>query len=434
MPDRYIKFPGGGSPSTGTDWNNAYETGAAAAAVDLAGDRFFFSDTHAEVSTGGITWALAGTPAQPSQLLCVDDSVPTPTTLATTATVTSGGAIAITGSALIHGITFSGGAASTFNGSSASAIQRYDLCSFQNSAGNVAFGHGGLANVSTRTECRETTFKFPGAGNTVSISGDMFIQGGSLLSGGSSPTNFFTMAANDRTFSRLLVDGFDFSAATATMNLCAAGALGNAIATFRECKLPDSWSGSLVSGTILVGQRYELRNRDRLWVEDYAGSIKRETTIVRSGGASDGTTPISWKIAMSTNAEYPLVVLRSPEMAVWNDVVGSPVTFSVEIAMNDGSAPLTDAQAYLEVYSLGPDGSPSQMLPWKLTSDVKADVLANAQTQEISTAAWDNLGSPGVTQKLSCTVTPQYAGYLVGVICAAAANRIFYACPKPTIS
>ncbi len=162
----------------------------------------------------------------------------------------------------------------------------------------------------------------------------------------------------------------------------------------------------------------------RLWVEDYAGSIKQETTIVRSGGASDGTTSLSWKMVSSANAEYPLIVLDSPEIVQWNDTTGSAITVTVEIITDNVT--LTDAECWLEVQYLGTSGYPLSTF----ISDAKADVLATAANQTTSTETWTTTGLTTPTkQKLSVTFTPQEKGFLHAVVKLALLSTTVYVDP-----
>jgi len=162
----------------------------------------------------------------------------------------------------------------------------------------------------------------------------------------------------------------------------------------------------------------------RLWVEDYAGSIKSETTIVRSGGASDGTTSLSWKMASSANAEYPVVVLESPEIVQWNDTTGSAITVTVEVITDNVT--LKDDECWLEVQYLGTSGYPLSVF----INDCKANVLAGNNPQDTSTETWTTTGLTTPTkQKLSVTFTPQEKGFLHAVVKLAKASTTVYVDP-----
>jgi len=204
---------------------------------------------------------------------------------------------------------------------------------------------------------------------------------------------------------------------------------------FRNCKLPASWSGSLVTGTLSLSERHELYNCDSgdtnyaLHIADYAGSIIQETTIVRTGGASDGTTTLSWKVVSSANAEYPHQTLNTSEIVKWNDTTGSAITATVEV-VTDGVT-LTDGECWLEVQYLGTSGYPLG----SFISDAKADVLATAVNQATSNETWTTTGLASPTkQKLSVTFTPQEKGYYMCRVYLARPSATVYACSKITVS
>lgn len=168
-----------------------------------------------------------------------------------------------------------------------------------------------------------------------------------------------------------------------------------------------------------------------LWIEDYAGSIKIETALVKTGGASNGAVPFSLKMAASPNASYPTVPLESCELpAIWNAVTGSPVTVTVDV-LHDSATNLTDSDIWLEVQYLGTSGFPLS----SFINDAKADVLATAADQTASSATWTTTGmSNPNTQKLAVTFTPQEAGYLQAKVILAKASTTVYVDPKLQVS
>jgi hypothetical protein len=230
-----------------------------------------------------------------------------------------------------------------------------------------------------------------------------------------------------------LVEGLDLSEFSSSLNI--ASAVGSARLIIRNCKLPASWAGSLYTGTKIAGARIEMHNCDsadtnyHMQIEDFCGAIVTETTIVRTGGASDGTTPISWKMASNSTAEYPLLTLDTPEIVVWNSTVGSSITVTVETVTDNVT--LTDAECWLEVQYLGTSGRPLSTV----ITDAKADVLASAANQTSSSETWTTTGLTTPTkQALSVTFTPQEAGYLHAVVRLAKASATVYVDPELTVT
>jgi hypothetical protein len=260
------------------------------------------------------------------------------------------------------------------------------------------------------------------------------IQGGSALTGTTSPTTLFGPASGTY-ISWIEASGSDLTNLAAAVNIFSAGA--PSIGIIRNSKLPASWTGSLVSGTMIPGERYTMHNCDsadtnyRIWIEDYAGSIRSETTLVRTGGAGDGTTTLSWKMATSADAEYPLILLESGEIhSEWIETVGAAKTVTVEI-LHDSTTNLKDDEIWLDVQYLGTTGFPLG----SFANDAKADVFATAADQTASTATWTTTGLTNPNkQKLAVTFTPQEKGVAICRVMMAKASYTVYVDPMATVS
>lgn len=449
MANRYVRSTDGVNTDDGSTWALADLDLVGSSAGDAAGDTTWVSQAHAETTAGAITFACAGTNATPSRLLCGNDAAEPPTALATTATVTvsTNTAISLGGSFYAYGIAFISAGTIICNSAGVNSTQVYEQCSFQitniGSAGSVIFANGN--NNTYRTEAIDCTFKAGGAANSLTLCGDVVIRGGSFLSGTSALTSIFKPNI-DRAHANLDCSGFDFSNLGSTTNLFFSSGVNSGKFVVRDCKLPASWTGLLVaSGLVGPGERFEMYNCDstdtnyRLWIEDYSGSIKSETTIVRTGGASDGTTGLSWKMVTSANAEYPLIKLESGEIMAWNSTL-SAITATVEIvhdvnvAGGQGAGTgsrFQDDEIWLEVMYLGTSGYP--IGTW--IRDSKADVLATAADQTDSSETWTTTGlTTPQKQKLSCTFTPAEVGYIVARVVVAKASKTIYVCPKLTVA
>lgn len=449
MATLYVRSTDGSDADNGTTWALAKATIAGVSAIDSAGDTIYISQSHAESSGSGQTFAGAGTNASPLKVICGNDAAEPPTAVATTATVTTtSGTISLNGAMYWYGTTFISALVMNLNGGSANSTQLFENCSFQTttagSSGYIATGT--TANATYKTTLKNCTLKFANSANYFSVFGDTVIEGGSAVSGTTTPTSLFRFAG-DRTSSNLVCSGFDFSNFASTINLCSTtSSVSSGKMVFRDCKLPASWSGSLVaSGLVGLGQRFEMYNCDstdtnyRLWVEDYAGSIKQETTIVRTGGASDGTTGLSWKMVTSSTASYPTIRLESPEIHVWNSTLSS-VTATIEIVHDTNvtggqgagtSSRFQDNEIWMELMYLGTSGVP--LGTW--VSDCKADILATAADQTDSSETWTTTGlTTPQKQKLSVTFTPAEVGFIVAKVVMAKASKTIYVCPKMTVA
>ena len=231
----------------------------------------------------------------------------------------------------------------------------------------------------------------------------------------------------------MVIEASDLSGVAFT-NLLDWSAEAPGLFTIRNTKLPANIN--VVTGTNPGpgGIRVKMHNCDsgdtnyRFAEHSYEGSVVNETTIVRTSGASDGTTPISWKMVSSANSKfwYPLV---SPEIAIWNDTVGSAKTATIEI-VNDGTT-FQDDEIWLEVEYLGTSGFPKGT---KL-SDRMTNILATPANQAASTVAWTTTGlTTPVKQKLSVTFTPQEKGYIQARVMLAELSKTVYIDPLITIT
>jgi hypothetical protein len=442
----YVRSTDGSNADNGSTWALANLDLTGAMADASAGDRIWVSDNHAESTASAITITCPGTQAAPCQLLCGDDAAEPPTALATSGTVSTTGASAITvnGALYCYGLTFSngvGGASSSqmlFANVSGSR-QVYESCKFyigttQTASVYMRFCATTFAAESS-VKLQSCEWKFAASAQGIRLGDGTFEANGcSIASGGTSPSALIT---DTSTSARAQFSGCDFSNASAGVNLCAASLVGGQV-TFRDCKMPTSWSGSLTAGAPSGASfRAELYNCDasgadtnyRIWIEDYAGTLRESTTVYSD--ANTETAPISWKITTTANAEYPTIHFVAPEIHKWNDTVGSAITAHVEI-VHDGASAFTDGEIWVEMMYLGT--STQSLGTW--ISDAKADILATAAAQATSTQAWTGDSGTGPngsatwnTLKLGVTFTPQEKGYIVARVVMAVASKTVYVDP-----
>lgn len=403
MTDRYVRSTDGDNADDGTTWALADATLAGAAAgAEAAGDRIFVSQSHAESVTGAQALTFSGTLVSPTLILCANDGAEPPTALATTGTaaITDGATYSWTGHIYVYGIAFSS-AGSTGQGHflcvGSGDAQFFESCDFVLTANASATIQTATLNTAP-SECtwKNVRVKFANTGQRIRPHGSFLWDGGSVISGGTTPLSIFSVAAASGRGCRAIISGVDFSNWTAGVHIIDAATLQpqyGAI-TVRDGKLPASWTGSLFSTTIPQrGFRGRLHNCSAgdvnyaLWEEDYGGSAKHETALVRSGGASDGTTQLSWKIATTANVKYPSTPFISPERVIWNDTTGGSKTATVSI-IHAETALLKDNEIAIRVQQLGTSGFPLSTFH----NDEAADVLATAADQATDTGSdWDDL-------------------------------------------
>lgn len=423
-------------------WANATVDLTRAAANDAAGDTIYVSQSHNESTASTVTLNLAGTNTSPTRIICANDSATPPTSVATTGTVTAttSGGIVINGSVYVYGLNFSANAAIQL-GTAGSINQYFEKSSFYitvNSS-NINVMTCNVAAISTsKTVFNQCTFRFTNAGCGIQpAAAKTIVLGGGLHSSSVAITALCPGWGGGRAQGDVLIDGFDCSTAASTMKMLG-GTAGNGPNTFiiRNSELPASWTGTLFNGTPTgPGSEIRMYNCDsadtnyRLRTESISCTVVSETTIVRTGGASDGATPLSWKMVSTSNANYPSVVAESPEIVIWNDTTASAKTITVEVVTDNVT--LTDAECWLEVQYLGTSGFPLGVF----LTDCKADVLATAANQTTSAVAWTTTGlTTPVKQKLEVTFTPQEKGFVHAKVMLAKPSTIVYVCPKATVA
>ena len=246
-------------------------------------------------------------------------------------------------------------------------------------------------------------------------------------------SSFFKVLSDN---SWTLVDGFDFSNISSSANVCTTTVNENVILKLRNCKMPASWSGSINSGTPDFGTELSLFNCSSsdinyvLEKSETFGTIVHETTLVKSGGASDGTTSISWDMTTNADAEWSHQTLDSPEIVRWNSTVGSSVTITVDI-LHDSLTNLQDDEVWLEVQYLGTSGFPLSLF----ADDAAATYTTTAADQTTSAASWTTTGMTNPNeQKLAVTITPQEIGYFIAKVKVAKASYTIYVDPVLQIS
>lgn len=443
MTNLYVRSSDGNNADNGTTWALAKATWAGVGAIEAVGDKIWFSQAHSESTASAVTVSISASAASPTYMLCGDDSAEPPTSLANTAVIATTGANTITlntaGSLYSHGINFKAGSGAVSASVNVSGFSnRFNVwndCGFEvagTTGGSIILG----ASAGT-TKCVDCRFKFGATSSAINATSAsvLIIDGGSVLSGSASITDLVSLDNS----STALISGMDLSNLHSAVNIFRGSSGGRGV--IRNCKLPASWSGSVATSLTRQSDRFSLYNCDssdtnyRLWIEAWAGSIKQETTIVLSGGASDGTTSISWCMATNADAKLPNQPLTSDEVVIWNDTTGSALTATVEIVHDsEGSGTggrFTDDEIWLEVHYLGTSGYPLS----SIVTDFKADIIATAADQADSTASWTTTGlSSPLKQKLEVTFTPQEKGFVVATVCMAKASATAYVDPAITVA
>jgi hypothetical protein len=441
MTDYYV-YSGAAGTADGSSWANAYTTLSAAVTSKTASDRIFVANDHSEANASAQTITFPSSPGM--KVLCVNraGSVPPVAADLTTGALvscTSTNKLTLRGCAYSYGITYqtgTGNALALADFGTANA-QIFEQCALNNGTAanfNMTFGQTSAPNGPSKIELRNSTINLGAASQGLAIRYVDFVWSGGSLAG-TSPTNL--LAPGNSTQGVPLVDirNVDLSLVGAA---CFLINLGNVttVGSYRltNCKLSASLGGVTTGsiggdGEITVdlvncdnGSGVERQEHYR-----WAGSTKNEGTIVRSGGASDGTTAFSLKMASNSNASL-VAPLVGPDLLVWVDSTGAH-TFTVECVTDNVT--LTDADFWLDVEYLGDSATPKGTL-----GSTRANPLASGSPLTTSTATWTTTGltTPAKQKVTTASLTLNQKGWARVRPVLAKASTTVYVDPAVTVA
>lgn len=395
------------------------------------GNNVYVSNNHAETQATGLTLLSTGTAALPISIYCVSDATAPSTTLATTATISTTGAnnLSLSGGvsafSSYYGLNFfAGSGASTANLGllGQGGYTTFDNCTFNlnnTSATSSIFWFPTTFTVSNSGSAvyRNCNFTFGATGqkiNTATGTGgwEANFIGCTFAGTGSIPALLFVMGSQSISIFRFR--DCDMSSVTGTLF----SSTNPGQIDISNCKLGAgvvlglSASSSAQSFMRLVNSDSSNTNY-RYAFSTFFGLTVQETTIVRTGGSTDGTTPISWNITTnaSTNATAPFF---SDIISQWNDTVGT-ITANIYLTSN---TVLDNSKVWVEWEDAGTSG-----FPLGVAVLTRAPFLSSPSTLTSDTSTWGG----SITNKyvISSTLTPQNKGPLKA--------RIYVSVPSTTL-
>ena len=437
-------WSGATGAGNGTSWADAYTTLAAViTAQGLAPTRIFVASEHSELVTAALTFP-PNVQNHQYQIISADRTSGFPPTVEQAgASIRSTDSVDLTlnNSVYSKGVFWAagnGGATTrniTLSHATGGLPHVYRIVGggleLKNSAAasRIIIGGAGLAARNSEAFIEGAELRFGNVSQGVqSRNCAIFVRDGNTA--GSAITEFIKSFSD--VGASLDVFGLDMSSCATGVNLLAANIIGAGRAMFNCIKMPTGWTGDLI-GTLPVNSALTAiaSNVDagdtnyRMSMTGGAYQVRSETAIYRSGGAGDGTTPISWKYETSDKPIYPVHVTESLPIIRWNETTGSAITATIHI-LTDGVT-LKDDEAWLEIMYLDDAGFPIAVL----VSDERPSQLAAAADQDASTATWTTTGiTTPVKQKLSVTFTPQEKGFIKAKVRVAKPSTTIYVCPQ----
>lgn len=411
-----------------------------------AGNTFYVGGNHAETQATAITLTAPGTTASPNKVLCVNQAgsvPPVSADLVATATISTTGTNAInfaSAFAYFRGIAFQCGnstsnAALSILNTIANSLIVFDLCSLVlGGTGSTSIIIGASGTASQNVLLNNTTMTFGATSQGIVISNARFTwkNTASALGGAIFPTTLFSTTASRANIIMLI--GVDLSALGSGKTIIGASSPSQNI-SLTDCKLGASVTVA-TTPTAAGGPETTVVSSDsgatnyRAEKYSYFGTQTTETTIVRTGGASDGTTTISQKFVATANSKWQ-TPFESIPITIWNDSTSAITTLTIYGTTTGGGVPNND-DIWVEVEYLGSSATPQA----SVILTTKADILAASVTTNNSAdgSTWGGGGAGNGFKMVVPSFTPGMKGPINITIKVAKASATYYIDPRPAIS
>jgi hypothetical protein len=436
MADIHLSTTGSNTSPYDT-WAKAATSWATAVAGMVAGDRLL-ADSSFNNSAAGLSISMPGTPSNPNKILSGTPAVTSGlSALAVGAKfLSSTSTCALSGSYYAYGLVVEtvSNTSAAFCALVAGHTAILESCTFKNSVVNANMNYtfgSNAAGAATEVRLKNPIFRFGYSSQLVLINGVVNIQGGSLESGTAVVNKVFTIG-NIRA-GHLTVIGFDFTNAGAAADLVSQYMAG-CVGLFSDIKLPTSWTGSYINGTLSPGSHVEFYCADnaatnyRFSINDYMGTAREDSAIYLTGSTTDGAA-ISDKIETTANVAYPMC-FKSRWLYAYDAGAGSAKTATVQCARDGSATKYDNDEVWLEVECLGTTGTPLGVF----SDGAMSDVLATPAALATGAGSWTGLGGTNCKMDLTASYTPRNAGYVRARVCMAVPSAILYYDPVVTLT
>ncbi len=407
-----------------------------------AGDEVWMGSTHAESYTTPPTIALPQFSTSPVATIGASNSAAPPTALSTspTLTFTGTGTLVFGGNFIVYnnytyGMNFiaaSGTSAGSFQFSGlGNGTMVWEACNFSLS-NTSASSEIILANPygPLQLQFYNCTFWFGSTSQNINVQSSsptqVLFSGGGMATTGTVavPTTLFVLNGSS-SGGVIVVRDMDLSAVTGTLVSYNGNNAGSI--TFENCKLGAGvtpMSGTIDNGGFFI----KLHNCDsgstnyRYHYRNATATVTSDTTHVRTGGASDGTTALAWQVATTSKASY-YVPFVTEEIAQWSSLTSGTHTATICLASN---STLTNGQVWAELEFPGTSG-----FPLGVATSSRAVFTATAATLTTDSSTWG--GSPTNIYKIAISFNPLNAGPLKMRVYVGAASTTVWIDPLITV-
>lgn len=442
MTDYYIDSNAAGA-NNGTSWTDAWNAGtqadwaSAIAAATVAGDRIFVAHNNATVCSADLALTVNAnhTKDNPLQIIVANSSTSAPVSnygASGNGEIDGNSSWDVTwyGNFYIYGLRIQNHDSGSIDGAGASPV--YERCYYnanKSLTGEVySYSNGGEV---TFIDCDINLANNDHSFTMWNDACGFRMIGGSITTD-ANVTEIFTVTSTKSGFIELI--GVDLTGINAATDLCSGAASEKLIVRADNCNwpatMPALWGGSSsdltdLSSIIVTGDQNEASGYTRY------GTFLQETTIYRSGGATDGTNEYSLKIESNSVASRAspfrhLIAIDNP-----GDL--DTLTIKVHFAQNSGAA-LTNEDIWIECLT------PTSASVSSDTNRTDLSASGSTLTDESGNVDWRNgVSALASYSEQSCSVTVSGAttGLLYVVLCVAAdfaTTNNLYVDPYPVIA
>lgn len=419
-----------------------------------AGDDFYIDAAFTITNTTSQTWTFKGTAASPNRVFScsgITHDAPTSADLGVGATHTNTGTVAqnITGFVYIYGLTFNiatGSSTINFNlGNNVSSDITLDSCTINMpSTGTDSVVVSGTQGQHTRVTLINTPIKLVGStSSTISLNAATFIwkNTANAIPTGSQAAiaNLFTLASNFP--STLICDSVDFNGQVGIAsgkNLV--GTSPNAsIVQFINCKTTSGvlivtpTGPSTIIDQIITDSGATGYNQQR---DMYQGTLSlnaKPPTIYNN--ATDGTTPLSWKVVTTTNAK-PQAPFKCFDIVQW---VAAGTYAASKVFITSSQANLATNDVWVDVQYLGSNyalGSAATSFGAGVAGSTLPQIPAGTTPGTLAAAspAWASNGQGNDYQLVIPSFVVSAPGYVRFSVKVGIASKTIYIDPAVTVA
>jgi hypothetical protein len=388
----------------------------------------YIASSHTQTATTFVWNLIATSVLNPISIISCTKTAAPPTSAAVGATVTSTSTVSGSGDygagtcgAYIYGLALNAAGFLFSFGVSNNTIH-YESCTFtlnmpNSTAASYQFftSASGSSNLYRFTNCTWALNAHVDSGFAGSNANAQSVDiiGGSITSGATSALNHLFGPSNSTCPANMTLRGVDMSGLHANTVLSSTSSFNQKIWLI-DCALPSgysaptSWSTDAQQAEFFILRSDSSGNNYNSYKASNFGWQAVDTQLVRTGGATDGTTLISWKLNPATiyvtaNPQGGFAFRCNP-LLMWNSITSQNVTVTA-YGIWKGAAVPNNCDIDIEVEYLGSSGSPLGTLK---NSNRVDPLTASTPLSADTTSDW----SSGITAWQSAHAYGAFTGFI----------------------